>query len=157
MKEIKIDISDVNSAGSVEEAIHEWCRNSDEVASGVVGPSFACSGPGSGWQKNFDEADYASRALSDDHGAVAYIDVADGRVATLDDAGDVVWSDSSEVVLAVPDTDDALQYPDALMQMAVAVRDYHHAASDTAEWDTLLSRIRAAAEKIEGIEIPSAE
>lgn len=157
MKQIKIDISDVNSAGSVEEAIHEWCRNSDEVSSGVVGPSFACSGPGSGWQKNFDETDYAERALSDDHGAVAYVDAHDGRVATLDDAGDVVWSEGSEVVLVVPDTDDALRYPEALRQMAIAVRDYHHAASDTTEWDALLSNIRTAAEKLDGIEMPSAE
>lgn len=156
MKEIKIDIDDVRAAGSVSAAILAWADNSDEVASGVVGPSFSCSGPGSGWQRNHDETDYAARALGDDYGAVAYVDAYDGRVATLDEGGGVTWSDDSEVVLDVPDGSDALRHPEALAQMAAAL-DTHSHSSDCAAWRDLVESILAAAEKLEGIEVPSAE
>lgn len=157
MKQIKIDISDVVASGnSVRRAIVDWASESDEVSSGVIGPSFFCSGPGSGWQRNHDENDYAARALADDYGAMAYVDCDSGRVATLDDEGDVVWSDDSEVEIEVPSAEDALRYPEALLAMAIAVRDHHHAASDTAAWRDLIDHVKTAGEKLDGVEIETA-
>lgn len=156
MKEIKIAIDDVISAGSVKGAILAWAENSDEVASGVVGPSFSCSGPGSGWQVNHDEEDYAKMALGDDYGAMAYVDSEDGRVATLDDDGEVVWSEVSEVVLVVPDESDALRHPEALAQMAAALVTYG-TDNDVRAWIPLIDSIRMAAEKLDGIDLPNAE
>ena len=137
MKKITIDIEDVQAAGSVAGAIRAWADESDEVASGVVGPSFSTSGPGSGWSKNCDEHDYARRALSEDYGAAYYVDEHDGRVATLDEAGEVTWTKDSQVVMVAPDEDDARKYPEAVREMAEAVRVYHHAASDAAAWEAL--------------------
>lgn len=158
MENILIRINDVVDAGSVEAAIIAASQSAD-WASGDIGPTFATSGPGSGWTKEYTSTDYARRALADDYGAIAYVDPDDGRVATLsgDGDGDVVWSEASEVVVEVPCVEDALRHPKAAMQMAISVRDEHHAASDVEAWRELLSDIQTAAEKLEGIEMPSAE
>lgn len=150
---MKIDIQDVRHSGSVRQAILDYCVESDSVASGEVGPTFACSGPGSGWQQNFDATDYAARALDDDYGAQSYVDCDDGREATLDGDGDVVWSEDSVVNLVVPDEDDAIAYPDALADMAAALIECHSDASDKHAWQELLMNIRAAANKIEDLDL----
>lgn len=97
-----------NITASISTMIEEYAKESDSVASGVIGPSFSCSGPGSGWQKNHDVTDYAERALSDDYGALSYIDSSDGRKATLQD-GEVVWSAESVVEIELPTVEQALE------------------------------------------------
>lgn len=150
---MKIDIQDVVKSGSVKQAICDYCAESDKVASGDIGPTFSTSGPGTGWSKQYDETDYAARALGDDYGATSYVDCDDGREATLDDDGDVVWSHESVVDLAVPSEDDALANPDALAEMASALISAHSHASETGDWQALLLRIRSAAEKIEDLDL----
>ena len=97
-----------NITASISTMIEEYAKESDSVASGVIGPSFSCSGPGSGWQKHHDVNDYAERALSDDYGALSYIDSSDGREATLED-GEVVWSAESVVEIELPTVEQALE------------------------------------------------
>ena len=97
-----------NITASISTMIEEYAKESDSVASGVIGPSFSCSGPGSGWQTNHDVTDYAERALSDDYGALSYIDSSDGREATLED-GEVVWSEESVVEIELPTVEQALE------------------------------------------------
>lgn len=150
---MKIDLQDVKNSGCVKQAILDYCADSDSVASGDIGPTFSCSGPGSGWQKNHNENDYAARALADDYGAAAYVDCDDGREATLDADGDVVWSDDSVVELVVPDEAESLAHPEVLVQMAVALIECHSAASDKSAWQTLLMSIRDAAAKIEDLDL----
>lgn len=150
---MKINIQDVKHSGSVRQAILDYCTGSDSVSSGEVGPTFSCSGPGSGWQRNYNVTDYAAAALSDDYGAVSYIDCDDGREATLDEDGDVVWSDDSVVKLLVPSEDDAVRYPDALAEMACAVIWTHGSSSDRSGWKNLLLGIREAASKIEDLDL----
>lgn len=150
---MKINLQDVKNSGSVRQAILDYCAESDKVASGEIGPTFSCSGPGSGWQRNHDENDYAARALADDFGAASYVDCDDGREATLDDDGDVVWSDQSVVELVCPDDEDALANPDELANMATALINYHAHASENKQWQSLLLRIRQAANKIEDIDL----
>lgn len=150
---MKIDLHDVRSAdNSVSQAIEKFCSESDEVASGVIGPSFSASGPGPGWSRQHDACDFAARALADDFGARSYVDSADGREATLDDEGDVVWSDESVVELVVPDEDDALAHPEALAAMVGALRT-HSAESDIPAWEKLVGSIRAAADALSGLEV----
>lgn len=81
--DMKITFSDYLEHESISAAIEAKAQESDAIASGIIGPSFACSGPGSGWQKNFDVADYAERALASDYGATSYIDSSDGTMAEL--------------------------------------------------------------------------
>lgn len=81
---VSIDLSDVVKHGGVEQAILAWASESDDTSSGVIGSSFSCSGPGSGWQKNHDASDYAARALDAGYGAMYYLDEADGRLAKMD-------------------------------------------------------------------------
>ena len=153
MQTIKINISDVvMSDNSVTSAIHAYAKESDAIASGVVGQSFATSGPGAGWSKQYDESDYAQRALgdSDDGGARYYLDADDGRVAELDASGDVVWSDESMICLVCPDTDDATEYPDALRAMAAALST-HADHSPMSEWRALAKSLRAATDALECI------
>lgn len=59
----------------------------------------------------------------------------------------------SEVEIVAPDADDALSHPEALLDMAVSVRDYHHHASDAEAWADLIRRIRVAGDKLDGVEI----
>ena len=118
---ITLRISDIASSGSVSAAIISSCESSDYLASGVIGPSFSTSGPGSGWQRQHDATDYASRALDDDYGARGYVDAGDGRLATLDDDGEVEWSEESIVAARIPDSDEVDEYPDAARAMLEAV------------------------------------
>lgn len=80
---LSVDLSDVVKHGSVEQAIIALCEESDDTSSGVIGPSFSTSGPGSGWSKQHDASDYAARALDVGYGALYYIDAADGRRAKM--------------------------------------------------------------------------
>lgn len=80
---MKITFSDFLKHESISAAIEAKAQESDAIASGIIGPSFACSGPGSGWQKNFDTSDYAERALASDYGSTSYIDSSDGTMAEL--------------------------------------------------------------------------
>lgn len=98
-------------ADSIKEAIEELAEESDEFASGVVGPSFATSGPGSGWSQRFDVTDYAERALAGDFGAVYYVDSDDGTYAELDEDDDVVWSEESCLDIDIPTVEEIVKYP----------------------------------------------
>lgn len=80
---MKITLSHIVEHGSISAAIEALCKESDTVASGVIGSSFSCSGPGSGWQRNCDVTDYAARALAGDYGAEGYIDSSDGTEAIM--------------------------------------------------------------------------
>jgi len=109
---MKITIEQVAEAGNnVASAIEAACKDHESIASGVIGPSFACSGPGSGWQRNYDVSDYAKRALSDDYGTSSYIDCSDGWEATLDEDGDVAWSEESVIELVCPSLEEAMESP----------------------------------------------
>ncbi|OJY94413.1 MAG: hypothetical protein BGP25_05325 [Lysobacterales bacterium 63-13] len=97
---ITITLRDVERHGSIRAAIIATCNEHDLYASGDLGgPTFATSGPGLGWSRQFDAMDYAGRALSDEYGAAGYIDAADGRMATLCDEGEIEWTDQSVVSL----------------------------------------------------------
>lgn len=151
--EIRIDIQDIRIANnSVSQAIEKFCEDSGEIASGAVGPSFSTSGPGSGWSKQHDTGDFAARALADAFGASSYVDSHDGREATLDEEGEVVWSDESVVSLVVPDEADALAYPHTLAAMVSALGT-HSAASNIPAWKKLIASIRTAATALSGIDI----
>lgn len=99
------------NADSIKEAIEELAEESNEFASGVVGPSFATSGPGSGWSQQFDVTDYAERALADEYGAVYYVDSDDGTYAELDEDDDVVWSEESCLDIDIPTVEEIVKYP----------------------------------------------
>jgi hypothetical protein len=150
---IKIDIHDVVKSGSVRQAILDYCEESEGVASGVIGQAFATSGPGSGWSQQFGAEDFAARALDVSYGAVSYVDCEDGREATIDQDGDVVWSEDSVICLVVPDEEDALAHPEALAKMAEDLIDYHYATSDRDAWHSLLSSIREAARTIKDLDL----
>lgn len=112
---VKIDLRDVVNAGGVSEAIVAWANDSDTTSSGVIGSTFSCSGPGSGWQKNHDASDYAERALEESYGALYYIDADDGRLASMtDDATEYAIVDASGEYLSTgersPASDEALTW-----------------------------------------------
>ncbi|MCK9569771.1 hypothetical protein M0R72_12580 [Candidatus Pacearchaeota archaeon] len=169
---ITIDLDDVVAAGSVEAAIAKWCERSDDTSCGVVGSTFATSGPGSGWTRNFDASDYASRALRE--GAMYYVDESDGRMlssesaeADDDDDDEILtdiggghyregeWTNKSVVCVECPDIDDAIEHPDMVAKMAKAIIDSHHAESDCSAWRKLIESIRSSAEAVEDIDIDS--
>lgn len=172
--EITIALDDVIRAGGVVPALHAWCDTSDDTSSGVVGPSYSTSGPGSGWSIQHDESDYAQRAIEE--GALCYLST-DGRIVAAvevdederDDDGEwpadtfaamdgchyrlCDWSDESIVCLVCPDADDAVEHPHEVAEMAQAVIDYHHYRSDVAEWHRLILAIRTAADVLEDIDL----
>jgi hypothetical protein len=151
MPTITIDIDDVRKAGGVREALAKKCEGSDAVACGVIGMAFATSGPGHGWSQTFGAEDFAARALDEGCGALAYLDLDDGRVAALED-GEVVWTDESDVRIECPGVEDALAHPEVAAEMARAVRDYHHPESDVAEWKKLVVAIKAAGEAFDRLD-----
>lgn len=150
---VVINLSDVVAAGGVRQAIEAFCEQSDTVSCGVIGQSFATSGPGPGWSKNFGANDFASRAF--EGGALAYIDADDGRVKR--DLGGCYytegeWSDESEVYVECPDIEDAMEHPEFAAEMAESVIDHHHALSDVSAWKGLIEQIQAAADAFEDID-----
>jgi len=175
--EIVINLDDVIRAGGVEQALHAWCEESDDTSSGVVGPAFSTSGPGSGWSIQHDESDYAQRAIQE--GALYYLDASDGRVVAAEEVADDEqdedgqwpldtfggmdgcryrmgdWSDDSVVCLVCPDAEEAIEHPRETAAMANAVIEHHRAKSDTAEWHRLIAAIRTAAEALEDIDLDS--
>lgn len=139
---ITLTIRDIGSDG-IQEAIIAACESSDYLASGTVGPSFACSGPGSGWQRNFGASDYAERALSDEVGAAGYVDASDGRLATLDDEGDVVWTDDSVVYLIAPTAEETDDDPETAQAMVDAI-DSEHCVEGDGDWRLVRALLRVS-------------
>lgn len=176
---VTIDITDVVRAGSVPQAILAWAEESDDTSSGVVGPAFSTSGPGSGWSRDHDRNDFARRAVVG--GALHYIDEGDGRMISAeevsdderDDDGewpdDVIhdmggghsrlgdWTDASVVRVECPSVEDAIHWPGAVAEMAQSVIGYHGPCSDRAAWRALLASIRDAAQAIEDTDIDDLE
>jgi hypothetical protein len=108
------------NVSSIADAIEEIAREHDSIASGIIGPSFSTSGPGSGWSKQHDCHDYARRALGGDYGAGSYIDSGDGREATLNDDDEIEWSEESAVEIELPSIEEALNNPE---EWAIIKRD----------------------------------
>ena len=141
------------SATSIADAIEKIAQESETIASGIIGPSFSCSGPGPGWSRQYDVTDYAKRALADDYGANSYIDSSDGREATLNDEGEVEWSDESVVEIKTPSLEYALENPD---EFAILAKDAASYGADAEEWEALVERVQnyptreQALERIEG-------
>jgi len=153
---MKITIEQVAEAGNnVASAIEAACKDHDSIASGVIGPSFGTSGPGSGWSKQYDASDYAERAISGDYGASSYIDSSDGREATLDEDGEVEWSDESVIELVCPSLEEAMESPDAYEAMVSGLVE-HGMATDTDAWVFLNDRV-AAQETVTAIQKAKAE
>ncbi len=138
---ITLALSDISAAGSIAAAIEAHCAEHDSICSGQVGPSFATSGPGPGWSRNYSARDYAARALSDEHGALAYIDSNDGRLAELDEDGKVVWSAESAVEVVAPD-ESAIESDPATLSLMLDALESGHCVAEPSKcsrkaWDTL--------------------
>lgn len=131
---LKITIYNLRGMGSIADAIEELAREHDTIASGVIGPQFATSGPGSGWTRNFSVRDYALRALDGGYGALSYVDSSDGLEATLNDEGELEWSDEPVVEIILPDASVAARYP---KELAVMVRDGARYCADQSALDEL--------------------
>jgi len=158
MHEIEITLQDVLAAGSVPAAIGRWCEESDTASSGVIGPSFATSGPGSGWTMEYDEEEYSLRAFR--QGAVHYVDSTTGQMRSIreaceDDSEDDIiydigggcgidegWTDDSVVCLVVPDMEESMQHPEIVTMMAKAVIDHHGYYSDKRGWAELMEGLK---------------
>jgi len=136
---IEITLDDVKNE-DVKQAILE--KANDEFATGVIGPSFACSGPGSGWQKAYYITDYAYRALFDNE-ALYYLDLKDGTVAYLDDNNKMQWTKSPVVYFVCPEIEDAIDAPEDTAAMAKAVREIHGVVD---EWEILIAKIQKLSE-----------
>ena len=155
---VTIDLDDVRAARGVPPALTAWCEASEETACGVIGPSFATSGPGSGWSCQFNESDYAVRAM--EGGAIYYLDIDDGRVASAPDwtkdtyAGQPIeWTSESAVCIRCPSIEDALEHPALVAEMVQAIIDHHHPESDCTAWRRLIESIRTAAAALEDIDL----
>lgn len=156
-KMISIDLDDVAKSGGVEQALHAYCETSDCVSSGVVGPAFVTSGPGSGWTITHDASDYAERAMEE--GALYYLDATDGRIAyaptcetELYQGQRIEWTDGSMVRVKCPCIEDAMDHPAMVAEMAQAVIDAHGPLSDRQEWAALVRQIQAAGEAVSDID-----
>lgn len=179
---ITIDLDDVVIAGGVSQAIIAWCERSDDTSSGIVGPSFSTSGPGSGWSRQHDADDFAQRAIEE--GALYYLDASDGRLIEAEEVSEdecdedgewptdtfsamdgcryrryrlTEWSENSVVCLTCPDVEEAIEHPHEVAEMAQAVIDYHSAESDTGAWRDLIAGIRTAAAALDGIDLDDFE
>ena len=147
---MKITLKDIEEYGSISAAIEEFAKKSDYIASGVIGPSFATSGPGSGWSRQFDETDYAERALKDDFGASSYIDSQDGREAALDENGDLVWSEESVVDIEIPSFAEILENTDAWNEMDKSLVHYDVKNKELDILRKMVDGVDAAIELING-------
>ena len=141
-------ISVKNLIGTIKETIEELCSESDTIASGVIGPSFSTSGPGSGWSRQHDACDYAERALSDEYGVLYYIDSADGRRAELDSDGEMEWSDESVVEIILPTIEEALEDPVATASLLADAANY---GADEDEIESLKGKIAQPYEISDGM------
>lgn len=155
---IRIDLDDVRTAGSVDGALHAHCASSSDTLSGEVGPTFATSGPGSGWTKKYGASDFAARAMEE--GAVYYLNADNGRVAYAPDweddeyAGEEIeWTEESMVRIECPRIEDAIEQPRLVAEMAKAVVEYHGANSDKEKWGDLVWRIKALANALSDHEV----
>lgn len=147
---IKLSINDLTPGESIAAAILHACAVDDEIASGTIGPSFACSGPGSGWQVDYDVTDYAERALSDSEeygGALGYIDADDGRMASLDDDGNVEWTDESVVELTAPD-DDEIDQDRELVALMLEALEKGQCIEGDGDWDRVRALYNVTQEKV---------
>lgn len=118
---IIITFEDFCEHDTIAKAIEVYCQESDEYATGRIGPDFATSGPGSGWSIQFDTQDFAARALDDEYGAIAYVDDEDGTVARLSEEGEVVWSEESEVDCETLSVREILEFPEKVKAYRKAV------------------------------------
>lgn len=139
-KLMKISIHTISKINvtTIAAAIEAIAAEHDTIASGVIGPSFSTSGPGSGWSKQHDCHDYARRALSADYGAVSYIDSSDGREATMNDDEELEWSDESVVEIELPSVEEALEDPAAAKIIIDQAADY---GADDDEIEELKNKI----------------
>lgn len=119
-------------------------------------------GPGYGWSIQYDESDYAKRAMEE--GALYYLDVDDGRLASSPEWTDDVyggqpieWSDESVVELEAPCIEDAINNHVLVEQMAAEVIDNHYAESDVSEWIDLIGKIKAATDSFDNIRLADLE
>lgn len=126
-------------ATSIADAIEKIAQESDTIASGIIVPSFSCSGPGAGWQKNHDVHDYAMRALEESYGALSYIDSEDGREAEMED-GNLVWSEESVVEIEIPTLEDAIKNPEEYAILAKDAARYV-SANEAEEWAELAEKV----------------
>lgn len=155
---MKISIHNVAEHGTITAVIEAIAKEHDTIASGIIGPSFATSGPGPGWSRQYDVSDYAKRALADDYGAGSYIDSEDGREATLDEDGEIEWTEESVIELEIPSLDEALEYPEAYQEMAKGAAGPHACNVHESEWKDLARQVaarspeavEAAIERIDG-------
>jgi hypothetical protein len=157
---VTIDLDDVRHADgqTIESAILAWAERSDTTASGTVGPAFSTSGPGPGpgWSQTHDASDFAERAVSDEYGALAYIDESDGRLAArpgwteegTSGEHELEWSDDSVVRIECPSIEDAIEHPAIVAEMVRSVIDYHGVCSDRKEWHDLIQQIQSASEEL---------
>jgi len=138
---MKISIHDVARHGTIAAAIEAISSESEYIASGIIGSCLSTSGPGIGWSKHYDVHDYARRALADNYGAASYIDSEDGREATLDDDGDLVWTNESVIELVTPTLDEALEWPAAYAEIAKGAKGTHSYNVYEQEWEKLAEEI----------------
>lgn len=149
---LKIDLQDVkNATDSVPIAIENACARRDSIASGEIGPTFTTSGPGPGWSIEYDETDYAERALK--AGCSYYVSDTTGEAAFLDENGELTWTDDSVVELKCPEIEDAIDYPESAAAMAREVIAHHHPESNCRKWRELIESIRVAAEAFFDIDL----
>jgi hypothetical protein len=144
---MKINITQIAQHGTIAAAIEAAAAEHDSIASGVIGSSFSTSGPGSGWSRQHDVNDFAARALSDEYGAGSYIDSSDGREATLDEEGDLEWSDESVIELITPTLEEALEKPEAFAVMLEGAQGVHGVNVYESEWSDLAREVASHSEE----------
>ena len=111
-----------------------------------------------------DVLDHAGDILPDDaiitvsdDGMEYCIGEYDGNQTWIETGSDkpqhIEWSDGSVVEIECPDAAVAIEEPELVAEMARAVADYHHDASDLDAWRRLLASVATAAEALEDIRI----
>jgi len=169
---VRIDLDDVRSFGSIENAIAGVCVNSEILvadSSAMGGQTFATSGPGPGWTQQFNSGDYAHAAIQQDiaesgcaPSSSSVINPSDGRIGhgmdndeedeEEDWSGKIQWEDESSVCVDCPSIKDAVEKPAIVAEMARAAIEIHCDHSNLKEWEELVTAIRKAADKFSDID-----
>ena len=153
-KKYLITIDDVIRSGSVVQAVIDEMPDDILIAdaSAKGGQTFATSGPGSGWAREFTAYDYAAAAIKKDvansgckPSESRVIDPEDGRMGHgVDDrSGDVEWEDESSVLLFAPTLNEAAVHIDAFEKMWEKRDSY--SVENSKAWDQLAEKIKALA------------
>ena len=153
-KKYLITIDDVIRSGSVVQAVIDEMPDDILIADASArgGQTFATSGPGSGWAREFTAYDYAAAAIKKDvansgckPSESRVIDPEDGRMGHgVDDrSGDVEWDDESSVLLFAPTLDEAAVHIDAFEKMWEKRDSY--GVENSKAWDQLAEKIKALA------------